>query len=106
MPFDSALPANHSPLNSAEMRGQLNGLKALIDALPPGVTVAALNDAVAVLGEDINNLAAIVDAGVSGSALNPAAVEVLNLEVSNPPTQAEVQTVADKLNELVAALKR
>jgi|UniRef100_UPI003784C669 hypothetical protein len=33
MPFDPALPANGSPLVSAEMRGQFNGLKNLIDAI-------------------------------------------------------------------------
>ena len=56
MPYDPALPADHSPLVSAEVRGQLNGLKTLIDAgalsgvvidsvttLPPGeaATVSA-----------------------------------------------------------------
>ncbi|MBE7495935.1 MAG: hypothetical protein HS117_13405 [Verrucomicrobiaceae bacterium] len=33
MPFDPDKPANGSPLSSAEMRGQLGGLKDLIDAL-------------------------------------------------------------------------
>jgi hypothetical protein len=32
MPYDPALPKNNSDLSSAEMRSQLNGLKALIDA--------------------------------------------------------------------------
>ncbi len=32
MSFDPSLPADHSPLVSAEMRGQFNGLKTLIDA--------------------------------------------------------------------------
>jgi hypothetical protein len=31
MPFDPTKPANKSRLSSAEMRGQLNALKALID---------------------------------------------------------------------------
>lgn len=31
--FDPALPADHSPLDSAEMRSQLTSLKALIDAI-------------------------------------------------------------------------
>jgi hypothetical protein len=31
--FDPTKPANHSPLSSAEMRSQLNGLKDLIDAI-------------------------------------------------------------------------
>jgi len=33
MPFDPDLPADNSDLSSAEMRGQLTSLKALIDAL-------------------------------------------------------------------------
>ena len=33
MSFDPDLPANGSPLDSAQMRAQLNALKALIDAL-------------------------------------------------------------------------
>ena len=36
MPFDPAKPADHAPLSSAEMRGQLTGLKALIDSGIPG----------------------------------------------------------------------
>ena len=36
MPFDPTKPANGSPDSSAEMRDQLNGLKALIDAVPAG----------------------------------------------------------------------
>jgi hypothetical protein len=33
MPFDPAKPANNAPNSSAEMRSQLTGLKALIDAI-------------------------------------------------------------------------
>ncbi|MBI5822086.1 MAG: hypothetical protein HZA88_24195 [Verrucomicrobia bacterium] len=36
MPFDPNLPADNSPLNAAEMRGQLTGLKADIDSIPVG----------------------------------------------------------------------
>ena len=32
MAFNPNLPADHAPLSSAEMRGQLNALKALVDA--------------------------------------------------------------------------
>jgi hypothetical protein len=35
MPFDPAKPADHAPLSSAEMRAQLTGLKALLDAQAP-----------------------------------------------------------------------
>lgn len=38
-------------------------------------------------------------------ALNPTTVAELGMTVSNPPTQAEVQTIADKIDELIDALK-
>ncbi len=34
------------------------------------------------------------------------AVASLNLTVSNPPTQAEVQAIANKVDELLAAMRR
>jgi hypothetical protein len=40
--FDPALPANNSPLVSAEMRAQLNGLKDLIDAIQ-SITTAVVD---------------------------------------------------------------
>jgi hypothetical protein len=33
-------------------------------------------------------------------------VQLLGLTVSDPPTQSELQAVANKLNELIAALRR
>jgi len=41
MPFDPSLPVNGSEVTSAELRGQFNGLKALIDAVPAGPTGSA-----------------------------------------------------------------
>jgi hypothetical protein len=48
MPYNPALPADHSPLVSAEMRSQLTGLKALIDA--NATVTAAQIDGVNTLG--------------------------------------------------------
>ena len=42
MPFDPNLPVEHTVNSAAQMRGQLNGLKELIDALP-GVTSAQVD---------------------------------------------------------------
>ena len=39
-------------------------------------------------------------------ARNPSGVPALGLAVSDPPTQAEMQAVAAKLDELIAALQR
>ena len=43
---------------------------------------------------------------ISGTARNPNTVAPLPFTVSNPPTQAELQAVVDKLNELIASLQR
>jgi len=43
MPFDPTLPANNSPIVSAELRNQFNGLKALIDALQPTLPTPTLD---------------------------------------------------------------
>jgi hypothetical protein len=48
MPFDPTLPREHAELDAAVVRGQLNALKSLIDALP-GVTAVEV-DAVNPLG--------------------------------------------------------
>lgn len=85
MPFDPTLPVNNSPLDAGEMRNQLNGLFATAQA-------RALED-------DCVNRAL-------GCARNPAAVAPLALTVSNPPTMTEVQQLADKVDELIAALQR
>lgn len=34
------------------------------------------------------------------------AIGLLGLTVSDPPTQTEIQTIANKLDELIAALRR
>jgi len=85
MPFDPALPANNSPVSSAELRNQFTGLKSLVDDCP---TTNQMQD-------HVGEVAASSAAAVNGP---PGFV------VSDPPTQAEVQTVVDKLNELIAAL--
>jgi hypothetical protein len=33
-------------------------------------------------------------------------VQLLNLTVSDPPTQSEMQSIANKLDELIVALRR
>jgi hypothetical protein len=43
---------------------------------------------------------------IGGTSANSNAVLPLNLIVSDPPTQSEVQTLANKVDELIAALRR
>ena len=96
MPFDSTLPADHSPIVAAELRNQFNALKALIDDLQN--QCSNLN----------NQLQALPDAGEIESDTSGATLPVahLNLTVSNPPTQTEMQTIADKLDEMLVYLHR
>lgn len=44
--FDPTKPADHSPNSAAEMRGQLTGLKDLIDALSGGISGAAVDNVI------------------------------------------------------------
>ena len=43
---------------------------------------------------------------ISGTARNPNSVAPIPFTVSNPPTQAELQAVVDKVNELIGSLQR
>jgi hypothetical protein len=85
MPFDPTLPAANSQISSAELRGQLTSLKSLIDALPTSTDVTLAIEA---------DSAALIN------------VTTLNQTISNPPTQAQVQAIQNKLNELITALTR
>ncbi len=50
--------------------------------------------------------AAQLNAAISGTSNNTNGVAVLSLVVRDPPTQGEVQQIANKLDELIAALRR
>ena len=71
MPFDPTKPATNSPLSSAEMRDQLNALKALIDAQGAGLlfgrAAADWTSSVATF-TDVPGLAFAVAAGESWQA--------------------------------------
>jgi hypothetical protein len=85
MAFNPTLPQTNSLQSSAEMRAQFTGLKDLLDALPAS---SPMSDA-------ITNQVAGMLSGVSPLALS----------VSNPPTQAQVQAIANRLDLLITALK-
>jgi hypothetical protein len=93
MPYDSTLPANNAPIVSAELRNQLNSLKALIDDLQAQLDAVPTSAA----------MTARLDAYTAG---NCEFVSLPALTVSNPPTQAEVQNHANVLNNLYIALTR
>jgi len=121
MPFNPNLPLHGVVINSTELRNQFNGLKSLIDALPAGVTQQELADAVAnlqttvndafsVLQQDLNsavgNLGTEIETTRQMTANNVDGINILDLGITNPPTQADVQSIVDKLNELINGLHR
>jgi hypothetical protein len=50
--------------------------------------------------------AAQLEAAVAGTSSNTNGVALLGLTVSDPPTQGELQAMADKLDELIQAARR
>jgi hypothetical protein len=68
--LDLSLPADNSPLDAGEMRGQFQAIQNNFDDLRARMI----------------------------------AVTPLGLTVSDPPTQADVQAIADKLDELINTL--
>jgi hypothetical protein len=140
MAYDPNLPADGTPLNSAEMRMQLQGLQSLIDAIASGdVTGAQVDSVLSVPAGESAAVSVSLSAGVlhfsfqipqgaegapgapgtpgevslsllqseiGATARHPTTVMDLNLGVSDPPTAFEVQTIAHKVDELLAALRR
>jgi hypothetical protein len=53
----------------------------------------------------IDNVEVELTNAIAGTAMNPA-VTVLSQSISNPPTQAQVQAIQNKLNELINAITR
>lgn len=86
MPFDPTLPVNNSLVSSSELRNQFTGLKTVIN-------------------DNANAAALALNNAIEGTAVNPA-VNVLSQSISNPPTQAQVQAIQNKINELINAITR
>jgi hypothetical protein len=91
MAFDPTKPAPGDDLDAVVIRSQLNALKALIDA--QAVQIA--------------NLQSQINSAIAGTSSNSNGVGNLSLTINNnPPQQWEVQPIADKLDELINALRR
>ncbi|MCX6900625.1 MAG: hypothetical protein NT105_18245 [Verrucomicrobia bacterium] len=109
--FDPSLPADNSPLSSSQMRGQLTGLKADIDAIPagpPGPAGPAGETGPAgppgeVTTQQMNDT---ISGAINGTPRNVDSIGTLDIGISDPPTQGEVQAILDKLNALILGLKR
>jgi hypothetical protein len=107
MPYDANLPADHAPIVAVELRNQFNGLNDL--STQQQNQIADLYNQVGGCESTIANLPSVdaVNAAITAqSAANVNSVAVLSLTVSNPPTQAQMQAVVNKLNELITAMHR
>ncbi len=148
--FDPTLPQAGTEIDAVQMRGQLNGLKDLIDAIQSigSATVDGVNTltpgepaevTLTVSGGTLHftfGIPAGADGGDGGQGIQgepgmpgmPGApgevsfqqladaiattsstsngVGTLGMAVSDPPTHSEMQQIADKLDELINALRR
>jgi hypothetical protein len=86
MAFNPSRPVAQTEIDADELRAQFNALKALNDGLP---TSPQMMDVLA--------------AQTAGACPD---IQPLNLTVSNPPTQAQTQAIADKVDEILAQLQR
>ena len=88
MAFDSAKSADHSPNSAAEMRAHLSALKALFDA--EAAQIADLQTQLS-----------------TTTSSNSNAVANLGLVITTNPVELfQVQPIADKVDELINALRR
>jgi hypothetical protein len=132
MPFDPTLPANNSPGSSAQMRSQLTGLKAIIDAVPtitsavvdsvntlPAGSSATVSASVAgsVLhlgfgipmgqsGPPGEVQLATLNAEIAGTSSNSNAVTMLSQVADAEYSQTQMQSLFTKVDELLMALRR
>ena len=93
MAYDPNFPPDHQTLNAAPFRTQFAGL----------------NDNINNVAIQVNNMMTpddITDAIGTLSASNVNTVQTLTLTISNPPTQAQVQAILAKLNDLINGLHR
>ena len=107
MAFDPTKPANGAPIVSAELRDQFNALKALVDA--QAAQIASLTQSHNNLQDQVNGLMTpddISDA-INNNAAGPVgSVNLLNMATSSPPTQTQVQAIANRFDEALTLLKR
>ena len=99
MPFDSTLPADHAPVVSPELRAQFNGLKDLIDAQALQLTALQIQLAQC-------PTAAQVDTAIAAQSAGLPTLPGPGFSFSDPPTQAELQSVGAYLSLLYAELTR
>ena len=107
MPYNPNLPADHSEIVAAELRNQLNALKALYDGQQATITAQAAQ--IAALQTALNAKPSMDDVNaaiVANSSANVNSMEGLDNSPSDPPTQGDVLQLYYFGNNLLNALKR
>lgn len=89
MPFDPSKPADHAPLASAEMRSQLASLNTDIQTR---MTTASVN--------------ALIASALSTTSNNSNGVGTLGQTAQSFYDQTQIQSLIDKIDELINALRR
>lgn len=110
-----AIPAGpEGPVGPAFSNVQIGSVMTGTPGSPAGAQVDVLGNSVTIsftipagdagqAGEVSNSVLA---SEIAGTARNPASVAMLAGGISNPPTQAEIQALQDKINEMLAAMQR
>ncbi|MCP5541841.1 MAG: hypothetical protein H7A52_16990 [Akkermansiaceae bacterium] len=122
MPFDPNYPPENAEIESAPLRAQFQALHEEIASIPqgepgppgePGAPGSPGADGlpgpegpIGPEGPTGEVSQQALDDAISGTALNPQTVFPISNLASDPPTQAEVQELIDKFNELLGALRR
>ena len=127
--FDPNLPQAGTEIDAVQMRGQLNGLKDLIDAVPTvtsavvdGVTTLPAGDPAAVtasISAGVLHLSfgipagppgevtqALLDAAIQTTSANSNSISQLNATADLSYQSSQMQEVMNKLDELIWALRR
>ena len=129
MPFDPSIPAPNAEATSAMFRGQFNGLKDLIDAVPtitsavvdnvntlpagdPAAVTASISGGVLHLSFGIPTgppgevTQALLDDAIQTTSANSNSVNQLNATADISYQSSQMQEVMNKLDELIWALRR
>ncbi len=127
--FDPNLPQAGTEIDAVQMRGQLNGLKSLIDAVPtvtsavvdslttlpagdPATVVASISGSVLHFSFGIpagppgEVTQALLDAAIQTTSANSNSISQLNATADLSYQSSQMQEVMNKLDELIWALRR
>lgn len=113
MPFDPTKPAPGDVLDAELVLAQLNSLHEEIASIPQGPPgpegpqgPSGADGAPGAPGSPGEVTTAALNEAIAGTARNPINLAPLNITISDPPTQSEVQALLDGHNQLLAEIKR